>query len=338
VASLLAQAERVLTSLGYTNIKTRVGDGTLGWPEEMPFEAVIVTAGYTRPDGFGPLLAFDVKLNGGGTWSADGRQVARERAINLMVSGILPGFHFVEVDAGYYSLGNDIREIGSTGIPFERVGTAYVSLLGQTDVSQPVSASASGGFTWNDRAVAGRGAPGYTADLGLVLRPEARLETKLTLHAEDVPSGPRWVDTLLPDEYLFGDLHARSLSVILRQQVVLAPRLTVQLYGQLFVDDGVFGPFYTARSGGGAPIRLADLVAAGSSGDPSFHGAALNLNVVGRWEYRPGSAVYLVYARSQREASTPAGQPVPHTLLPVNLFGGPATDAFLVKVSGWWGM
>jgi protein-L-isoaspartate(D-aspartate) O-methyltransferase len=45
VATLLARAEQILTSLGYTNIKTRVGDGTLGWPEEMPFEAVIVTAG-----------------------------------------------------------------------------------------------------------------------------------------------------------------------------------------------------------------------------------------------------------------------------------------------------
>jgi len=45
VASLLAQAENILHSLGYANIKTRVGDGTLGWPEEMPFDAIIVTAG-----------------------------------------------------------------------------------------------------------------------------------------------------------------------------------------------------------------------------------------------------------------------------------------------------
>jgi protein-L-isoaspartate(D-aspartate) O-methyltransferase len=45
VASLLAQAENILISLGYTNIKTRAGDGTLGWPEEMPFDAIIVTAG-----------------------------------------------------------------------------------------------------------------------------------------------------------------------------------------------------------------------------------------------------------------------------------------------------
>ncbi len=45
VASLLARAEEILKALGYANIKTRVGDGTLGWPEEAPFEAIIVTAG-----------------------------------------------------------------------------------------------------------------------------------------------------------------------------------------------------------------------------------------------------------------------------------------------------
>ncbi len=45
VGGLAYQAEEVLKSLGYQNIKIRVGDGTLGWPEEMPFDAIIVTAG-----------------------------------------------------------------------------------------------------------------------------------------------------------------------------------------------------------------------------------------------------------------------------------------------------
>ena len=45
VATLLARGEEILKALGYANIKTRVGDGTLGWPEEAPFEAIIVTAG-----------------------------------------------------------------------------------------------------------------------------------------------------------------------------------------------------------------------------------------------------------------------------------------------------
>ncbi len=44
VAPLAAQARAVLAELGYTNIHFRVGDGWEGWPEEAPFQAVIVTA------------------------------------------------------------------------------------------------------------------------------------------------------------------------------------------------------------------------------------------------------------------------------------------------------
>ncbi len=42
---LADQAQSILDSLGYRNIRIRVGDGTLGWPEEAPFDGIIVTAG-----------------------------------------------------------------------------------------------------------------------------------------------------------------------------------------------------------------------------------------------------------------------------------------------------
>jgi len=38
-------AQQVLDSLGYTNVQVRVADGTLGWAEEAPFHAILVTAG-----------------------------------------------------------------------------------------------------------------------------------------------------------------------------------------------------------------------------------------------------------------------------------------------------
>jgi protein-L-isoaspartate(D-aspartate) O-methyltransferase len=37
------RAAQVLKDLGYKNVHTRVGDGYAGWPEEAPFDAVIVT-------------------------------------------------------------------------------------------------------------------------------------------------------------------------------------------------------------------------------------------------------------------------------------------------------
>jgi len=42
---LAKAAEERLTSLGYHNFRLRVGDGTMGWPEEAPFDGIIVTAG-----------------------------------------------------------------------------------------------------------------------------------------------------------------------------------------------------------------------------------------------------------------------------------------------------
>jgi len=46
--NLAKMAQGVLNELGYTNIKIKVGDGTLGWPEEAPFDRIIITAASPR--------------------------------------------------------------------------------------------------------------------------------------------------------------------------------------------------------------------------------------------------------------------------------------------------
>ena len=45
IASLASKARELLDSLGCFNVLIRVGDGTYGWREESPFDAIIVTAG-----------------------------------------------------------------------------------------------------------------------------------------------------------------------------------------------------------------------------------------------------------------------------------------------------
>ncbi len=41
---LSQKAQKLLNTAAYTNISFHIGDGTLGWPEEAPFEKIIVTA------------------------------------------------------------------------------------------------------------------------------------------------------------------------------------------------------------------------------------------------------------------------------------------------------
>lgn len=42
--SLAQSAVTTLTRLGYRNLDVRVGDGTQGWPEKSPFDAIVVSA------------------------------------------------------------------------------------------------------------------------------------------------------------------------------------------------------------------------------------------------------------------------------------------------------
>ena len=45
VPALLPRARKVLSNLGYTNVLLKLDDGTWGWQDEAPFDAIIVTAG-----------------------------------------------------------------------------------------------------------------------------------------------------------------------------------------------------------------------------------------------------------------------------------------------------
>jgi protein-L-isoaspartate(D-aspartate) O-methyltransferase len=44
ISSLAVRAQDVLTGLGYKHIHFRIGDGGQGWPEEAPFDRIMVTA------------------------------------------------------------------------------------------------------------------------------------------------------------------------------------------------------------------------------------------------------------------------------------------------------
>jgi protein-L-isoaspartate(D-aspartate) O-methyltransferase len=55
IQELSALAEQTLEELGCSNVRLRVGDGSLGWSEEAPFDAILVTAG--APELPEPLIA-----------------------------------------------------------------------------------------------------------------------------------------------------------------------------------------------------------------------------------------------------------------------------------------
>lgn len=61
VDELAKSAEERLKYLGYTNVRTKSGDGFFGWPEAAPFDAIIVTC---SADKVPPQLAEQLKEGG----------------------------------------------------------------------------------------------------------------------------------------------------------------------------------------------------------------------------------------------------------------------------------
>jgi len=81
IPELAHEAQDLLHQLGYQNVQIRVADGTLGWPEYAPYDAIIVTA--ASPDVPEPLteqLAEGGRLVApvGGSWSQSLVRIRRQ--------------------------------------------------------------------------------------------------------------------------------------------------------------------------------------------------------------------------------------------------------------------
>lgn len=61
VESLARESEKTLQALGYSNVTVRAGDGYQGWPDEAPFDVIILTA---APDHVPQPLMEQLKVGG----------------------------------------------------------------------------------------------------------------------------------------------------------------------------------------------------------------------------------------------------------------------------------
>jgi protein-L-isoaspartate(D-aspartate) O-methyltransferase len=100
-AELALSAEETLARLGYANVKIRVGDGSLGWGEYAPYDAILVSAAASEV----PPLLFDQLREGGRMMVPVGPAFSQELQLVQKVNGqmetrILEGCRFVPLVVG----------------------------------------------------------------------------------------------------------------------------------------------------------------------------------------------------------------------------------------------
>ncbi|WNG43023.1 carbohydrate binding family 9 domain-containing protein [Archangium minus] len=293
---------------------------------------------YQRPNGLGPLKSYSANLSGGTRWTTDGRGLDRGSWINFNTVAQLPSFDYVGLETGANLGGWNVRELEGSGVPLENENMAFLALIVESNENRPVSA---GGYVLAARHFqAGPVAPswGWTADLYGTVRPHPALETRLELLLDRTTTAPRFIEDLGDNRFLLSPLLSDTLSLTLRQQWVVTPRLTLQAYAQLFTAYGTYGTYYEGMSDvRHSPIRFASLVPVEHENTDDFHDVGLNLNVVLRWEYRLGSTLYVVYTHGQQRLPVADGVRPPRTLMPHGLLAGAAQDALMLKWSWYWG-
>jgi hypothetical protein len=169
----------------------------------------------------------------------------------------------------------------------------------------------------------------------LTLRPHSQVEIELLPEVLYTHGEPRFVErSSAPGRLVFGDLRAKSASFTLRATYTLVPTLSLQTYGQLFLASRHYSDF---AEGAGPVVRIDELVPipVAPSANPDTQDAALNVNAVVRWEYAPGSTIFLVYTRAQApRVRLGAGEVGDWSF--AGLGRAPAADVVLLKASYWW--
>ncbi|MCX6223934.1 MAG: DUF5916 domain-containing protein, partial [Bacteroidia bacterium] len=125
------------------------------------------------------------------------------------------------------------------------------------------------------------------------------------------------------DRYVFGSINQKVLGMSLRINLTLTPTLTIQYWGQPFMASGLFSDLkyvtdpmaaqYSDRFHVYTPEQLIchqaegycdvdenlDKVIDYTVGYPDFNVKEFKSNLVVRWEYRPGSAIFLVWSQGR---------------------------------------
>jgi hypothetical protein len=121
-----------------------------------------------------------------------------------------------------------------------------------------------------------------------------------------------------------------------RISYALTPDLTFEFYGQPFVATGLYTNVreVSATPNAAAYAARYQPYAPPAGTDTSFKSTALRSNTVVRWEYRPGSTLYLVWTHG-RGNDTNQYSTEPWTLEYRDLFKLHPDNTFLIKLAYW---
>jgi hypothetical protein len=157
--------------------------------------------------------------------------------------------------------------------------------------------------------------------------------------------------------YILATIRQRTVNTRIRFDWTASPRLSFQLYAQPYISAGAYSAYEevtdpradrwadrfhrygaeVACDGDECEIDWGrDGVVDASFGDPDFNYKSLRATAVLRWEYMPGSVVYVAWQHSRGEWA-PGGRFGGFGAVG-DLFRLPSDNTLLIKINYWLGL
>ena len=195
---------------------------------------------------------------------------------------------------------------------------------------------------------------GFFLDPEIDYRASDRLTLSVGPHFQHDINDSQWYgefDTMNADSsyskhYSFAHLDQRTLSMTTRFDYTATPTLTFQVYASPYVTVGHYSKLrelndpraasYADRYKLYTPFDYADTTAyiGYTAGANDFNYKALNTNAVLRWEYRPGSSIFVVWQQGREQSDRNYGQFAAQRDYR-DLFRAHPDNTFLIKASYW---
>lgn len=178
-----------------------------------------------------------------------------------------------------------------------------------------------------------------TISPSVTLNASIRLSAALAANVTTSHSDRQWfgnpTDSSGQTHYTFAHLDQRTVSITARANYTVSTTLSLQAYLQPFVSWGTYGDVRELAEPRAASYadRFKRYAAAGNPG--GVNAKQLNANVVLRWEYHPGSTLFVVWTQVRQDFASLPGAPGALNNLR-GIFDLRPDNTFLIKLSHWF--
>jgi hypothetical protein len=246
----------------------------------------------------------------------------------------LPSQHWVHAGATANAIGASYDDRAARGGPAVRLSPRWNAFAGwEGDARWAASPNVFAGVNGADE---GR-SRGWWVEPGLQLRVASRVSSSVAVAFNRNVNDWQWVSNVGDagadtTRYTFAHLDQTTMSVTTRLNVTATPTLSLQLWAQPFVSTGRYSNWRALADP--RAERYADRFAP-YAGDPGgFDVKQLRANTVVRWEYRPGSALFVVWQHG-RQGSSDVASAFDFRRDYGDLWRLHPQNTFLVKLSYW---